>query len=330
MRRIIVYLSFLFMVIFISCKDELEPFGETNEKYVMNCIVHSDTSYQVLTLTRSYSATSFDPYSNTDDHAIKGALIRLWEGNDKVSFFTDTTITRDASSAYKTPFTIYHTRGVQPAAGTVLDIEAVLPSGKKLISAGITPLKPVFTKMGYDGGEGDTLVPPVGKDYVRFVWGTKVAPKGTVYLPRVYIVYKILQNGQEIRKTKLVPSGYFVYKGVEYPEYPGLSNYPWFGVDMSTISRCMKELSEGDPDKEKYQIYSLAIDVLALDDNLSAYYSATNKNKDPFAVKLYETDYTNISGGFGVFGISFKASSIIDISAPYVRTFGYEHAYKKN
>jgi len=329
MRKLLLSLALLIIIFTVSCKDELDPFGETNEKYVMNCILRADTSYQVLTLSHSYSTGNFDPYSNTTDPAVKGAIIRLWEGNDKVSFFTDTTIARDPASPYKTPYTLYQARGIQPNENTVIDIEAILPSGKKLTATGTVPLKPVFTKLG-QGGEGDTLVPTPGKDYIKAKWGMTVAPKTTIYLPRVYIVYKVIENGVEVRKIKLIPKGYFTYSGIEYPEYPGLTYYPWITIEMSVINRCMAEISAGDDDKSKYKIYAMVVDVVSLDKNLAAYYSATNKNKDPYAVKLYETDYTNIAGGFGVFGISCLAGTTIDISAPYVRTFGYEHGYKKN
>jgi hypothetical protein len=330
MRKIFIAASVLITVFFASCKDELDPFGETNEKYVLNCIIRSDTSYQTLTLAHSYTSTDFNPYSNTIDPAIKGAIIRLWEGTDKVTFFSDTTITRDASSPYLTPYSIYQARGIQPDAGTVLELEAILPSGKKLTATGIVPIKPAFEKLGQLDGIGDTIVPPVEKDYVRAQWGRVAAPKGTVYLPRMYIVYKVPVNGVEVRKIKLIPKNYYIYKGIEYAEYPGLSNYPWLNIDMTVINRCMAEISAGDSDKEKYKIYAIVVDVLSLDNNLSTYYNATNKNKDPYAIKLYETDFSNITGGFGVFGVSYLAGTTIDISAPYVRTFGYEHGYAKD
>lgn len=327
MKKTLIISAIIFTVFIAACNENLEPFGEANEKYVLNCVIRSDTSYQTLTLTKSYPATSYNPYDNTVDPSIRGAVIRLWEGNDKVTFFTDTTITRDSTSLYKTPFTLYQARGIQPEPNTVLEIEAVLPTGKKLKSTGTTPIKPEFKKLG-QGGDGDTLIPTPGKTTILSRWGLNAAPRGTVFLPRIYIVYKVPENGVLVRKMKLVPKSYFTYAGQEYAEQFGLSNAPLAVIDMKTINRCMTEIAGNDPDKSKYIIYSLVIDVLSLDNNLSAYYNATNKNKDPFAVKLYETDYTNISGGFGVFGISYYSGSVIDISYNYVRSFGYNHGYK--
>lgn len=329
MKKIIIAASVLLTIFLASCNDEFNPLGKAKEKYILNCIIRSDTSYQVLTLTHSYTSADFDPYSNTADPAIKGAVVKLWEGNDKVTSFFDTTIARDSSSLYKTPYTIYHARGIQPGAGTVLDLEATLPNGKKLTATGTVPQKPVFIKLGH-GGDGDTIVPPVQKTYVRAQWGHTAAAKGTIYLPRMYIVYKVPVNGVEVKKIKLVPKEYITSNGVEYAEYPGMTYYPWLTVDMTVIERCLTEISEGDSDKEKYKIYSIVVDVISLDNNLSTYYNATNKNNDPYSVKPNEAEYTNITGGYGVFGIAYIASTIIDISAPYVRTFGYVHAYAKD
>lgn len=329
MRKLLFASLIIFAVFIAACNDNIEPFGESNEKYVLNCIIRSDTNYQVLTIAKSYPATSYNPYENTVDPSIKGAVIRLWEGNDKVTFFRDTTVARDSATLYKTPFSLYYAYGIQPAQNTVLEIEAILPSGKKLTASGTTPLKPEFRKLG-QGGDGDSIVPPPVNTSVMARWGLTAAPRGTVYLPRVYIAYKVPENGVLVRKMKLVPKGYFMYNGVEYAEHFGLSNSPIAYIEMSTITRAMQEISAGDSDKGKYIIYSLVVDVLSLDNNLSAYYNATNKNKDPFAVKLYETDYSNITGGFGVFGISFLAGELIDISYNYVKSFGYQHGYKNH
>lgn len=329
MRKTIIAGLVLLTIFIASCKDDFNPFGEMKQRYILNCVIRSDTSYQVLTLTHSYSSADFNPYSNTADEAIKGAVIKLWEGSDKVTSFSDTTIARDPASLYKTPYTIYHARAIQPEAGTQLFLEATLPSGKKLTASGTVPQKPVFIKLG-QGGEEDTIVPPVSKNYVRSQWGRFVGSKGTVYLPRMYIVYKVPVNGVEVRKIKFVPKEYLISNGVEYAEYPGMSYYPWLAIDMSVIERCLTEISAGDSNKEKYKIYSIVVDVLSLDNNLSTYYNATNKNNDPYSIRPLEAEYTNITGGYGVFGISCLASTIIDISAPYVRTFGYVHAYAKD
>jgi hypothetical protein len=329
MRKLIIISSIILTVFIAACNDDIQPFGESNEKYILNCVIKSDTNFQVLTLAKSYPATSYNPYDNTTDPSIKGAVIRLWEGNDKVTFFRDTIIARDSASLYKTPYSLYFAKGIQPESNTVLDIEAILPSGKKLTASGITPLKPRFLKQG-QGGDGDSIVPPPANTSVLFRWGLNAAPRGTVYVPRIYIAYKVPVNGKLVRKMKLVPKGYFMFNGQEYPEHFGLSNSPLAYISMQTIDRSMREISEGDPDKSKYIIYSIVADVVSLDQNLSAYYNATNKNKDPFAVKLYETDYSNITGGFGVFGISYLAGTLIDISYNYVKSFGYNHGYKNH
>lgn len=328
-KRNDIFIIILLNITILSCKDDLDPFGETNDKYVLNCIIRSDTSYQTLTLTKSYSALNYDPYSNTSDPAIKGAVIRLWEGNLKVTFFTDTTITRDASSLYKTPYTIYHARGLQPGQNSVLNIEAILPDGTMLTAAATTPVTPGFLKLG-DGGQGDTILPPVDKDYIMAQWRSTSAGKEDLFLPKVYIVYKVPENGTEVRKIKLIPESYFTYKGTEYPKYPIVSNVPWVKIDMAVINRCMAEIAGDDTDKEKYKIYSIRVDVLSLDKDMSAYYNAGNKNKDPYSIKVSETDYTNINGGLGIFGVTCFCSTVIDITGAYVRSFGYVHGYKKD
>jgi len=94
------------------------------------------------------------------------------------------------------------------------------------------------------------------------------------------------------------------------------------------VNRSMREISAGDGNKSNYVIYGILIEVLSLDDNLTAYYNSTVKGKDPYSINLYETDYTNIDGGYGVFGIQIFSEAMINISYNYVTSFGYRHAYR--
>jgi hypothetical protein len=88
----------------------------------------------------------------------------------------------------------------------------------------------------------------------------------------------------------------------------------------------MREISEGDPDKERYKILSLMIEITVLDHNLSSFYSAGRLQSDGYSITVDQADYTNITGGLGIFGSYIKRVSAIRISRDYIMSFGYKSA----
>src|SRR3989339_1696422 len=120
----------LLFIIFVSCEENFEPFGNLNNKYALNCIIRGDTTFQVATLTRTYGNDNYNPYSNTVDPNVKGALIRVWNG-DSVVIFRDTTFNRQDDSKYQTSYNAYYTNKFQ-LVGNKLEIEAILPNGMRL------------------------------------------------------------------------------------------------------------------------------------------------------------------------------------------------------
>jgi len=86
--------------LFYSCNENLNPYGEFKDQYVLSCVVRADTSFQVAYLTNNYVTQDFNAYSNTVDPAIKNATIRIWNGDDTVAIMRDTSIARPAGSSY--------------------------------------------------------------------------------------------------------------------------------------------------------------------------------------------------------------------------------------
>ncbi len=158
MTKTNLFLLLSFFII-ISCNENIEPFGEFREKYVMNSIIRADTSYQVVLLSKSYITNNFNPLSDSTNHSIAGALVRLWNGNDVVTILKDTIINRPENDIYKTP--LYYTNNFQPLPNSSIEIEAILPDGKKLKSSAMVPDRILFNKELCD-----TIIPPPSKNYL--------------------------------------------------------------------------------------------------------------------------------------------------------------------
>jgi len=145
-----------------------------------------------------------------------------------------------------------------------------------------------------------------------------------------YIFMKNHRCGTALTGTKrrtlmsiVVPMNYSQYNGSYEPVYPGPLTSGYYRVDLATVSKAMELISGGDPSKSNYQMNGCDFEILSLDGNLSAYYNATARGQDLFSIKLSETDYSNISGGYGVFGVYMKTTAVSFFNSTYVKNFGY-------
>jgi hypothetical protein len=296
-----------------SCEEDFSPYGEEVNKYVLNCIIRADTNYQTVILNRSYIVDNLDPLSNTNDPNIYNAVVRIYNG-DNYALLKDTIINRQ-STKYKTPYLIYHTKTLLPDPKAPLEVEAILPSGKAISGTTILPSKPEFYKV-------ESTIPPQKNLDVRFIWN--VDSLVSAYLFKLGIYY--YKEDETPRKNYIVyiPLKYVNGNGKDYAIYPKVTSENSFYVDMETISKAMQSISDGDPNKNNYVILGGIFEVFALDNNLSSYYNASSRGNDAYSVKLNETDFSEILGGFGVVGSYSRNLWPIKLSHTFIHSFNYK------
>jgi hypothetical protein len=315
MKKIILIAS-ISILFFLSCEDNLNPIGELKNKYVLSCVIRGDSTFQSATLTRSYLTGSVDPYADHEDPNITGAIIRVWNGKDKVSFMYDSTATRQAEDKYKSPYRIYYTKNFQPDPGSSVEIEAILPDGRRLTSAALVPDEIIFNSYGSDGS-----IPSKDKQNIKIIWAsvnTKPA-----FITRTLIYFNKTVNGKKFINQYTVPLNYVQYNNEWIPVYPKPSGDFGLTISMETMNKAMELLSGNDPLKSNYEILGCVVEVLSLDAELSKYYYATSRGNDAYSVKLDETDYTNITGGSGIFGAYAKSYWVMMFKHTYIYSYGY-------
>ncbi len=306
----------LSLLTILSCEETFDPYGKFEEKYVLNCIVRADTNYQVALVSKSYISENLDPYSNTEDKSVQNILVRLWNGNDNVAILKDTIVERSSDDKYNSPYRIYYAENFQPIPGLPLEIEAVLPDGRVLSSATSVP-----APINFLDTSSDTLIPPSKGDYIQVVWNSPQTKP--VFILRLGIYYFKYEGGSKKRYIYFVPQNYVEHEGKFVPNYPKPITQSRFSFDMKTIDKAMELISAGESDKSKFEILSCIIEVIALDENLSIYYNTTANANNAFSVKLDEKDYSNIKGGYGIFGAYNRNYYVLRFKHDYIRSFGY-------
>ena len=303
-------------ILSLSCEDSLNPYGSLDERYVLNCVIRGDSTFQVATLTKSYMVTNSNPYSDKEDQGIKGATIRLWNGNDKVAFLHDTTISEPEGSLYDRPYSAYYTNQFQPKDNSTVQIEAILPNGKKLTSSAKVPSRISI----FPGSTTDQIPPKSGNDiFIKWISDQK----NPVFIIRLAIYYFKYENGQKKRGIYTIPLNYVKFNDGYIPIYPKPQSESAYVLSMETIDKAMELISKGDDDKSRYEILSCIAEVLSLNEELSFYYNGTARSGDIYSVKLDETDYSNIENGSGLFGVYMRTYSLLRFKHDYIKSFGY-------
>lgn len=312
----ILKISVIIIAFFISsCNEEpFNPVGEFKQIYTLNCVIDGNTSLQTASVSQSYFVNGTDPESNTEDPFLAGAEIKIWKG-DNVYILKDTSVARIDTSRYKTPFHFYYITGFQPKPGDNLEIEALLPNGIRLKSSTKMPIETT-----YDYEICDSIIPSIDKDYIYITWSEQA--EDVFYLPRAVLYYNQTVNGRLERKSKIVPSSYINDNGVKKAIYHSPSFSTSAAYDNEAFTEVLQEISNGDS-KKNYSILTVVFEALVFDRSLTAYYSTSNIDANNYSVLLDRPDFTNIQGGFGIFGAYSIKKMSMPFDADYLKSLGY-------
>ena len=301
-------------MIFYSCEDSFNPFGEYTERYVLTCILRSDSTSQIATLSKNY------PELNTNsglNNWVTGAEVIVWQGDSVYVFKDSSTIINDPELG-PTEINFYYHPNLQLLPNKPLEIEALLDIGKRLKSSGLSSKELIFKNVA-----SSTVIPPVGSENFIVAWNT--VGEGSIYITSLKIRYLKKINGVDTEFTYKVPVEYLLSNNQEIPAYPTAGRNTSESFSIEAITRAMELISEGEPNKEIFTIYQRPIiEVIAMDENLSRYFSVASGAFDELTVRVNSVDYSNIDGGLGVFGSYIKAKQTITKFLPeFIQSFGY-------
>ncbi len=313
MRKLL--LIIIIVLFTIGCEEDFDPKGEFRQEYVLSSIIRVDTSYQICTLSKSYDVDGYDPYENTTDPTIDEAFVRLWY-KDTVFIMRDTVVERTDLSRYSDSIRYFYLDNFQPELNQELEIEALLTNGKRLRAFTTLPNQFIFT-----AGSDVSIPSTEDEDFISIKWET--GSNRMIYNNRLYIYYYENNNKTEV-KRKAVPISFINTEEGEVPYFPIPTRDKAAVYSRSEFDRALKEISEGVESKEQFTIINAYVDILLYDENLSGYYLSTLEGTDGFSVRLDASDFSNVIGGFGVFGSYFRTGKYMHIDEDYIRSFGYK------
>lgn len=306
-------LSFL-----ISCSEDFNLKSAFKQQYVLNCIINGDTTYQFASISKTFDVEGYDPSVNEKDLTVRDAVINIFYNGNNYLLRDTIVLNADGSESF-----IYYTNSLQPEPNKTLSIEAALSDGTILKSSTTTPKAGNLTFFPEDvvtdysighNTEGQTLFWEI----------TNPENNNALFLPSLIIIYYKEENGNDIKKEKLVPLYYYnSVDGEVLPFYPIVTEQNQITFDISVLNQAMNEISGDDTSKLSYKIDSSLFELYLLDRNLAPYILTSQSFTDGYTVLLDQLDYSNIENGYGVFGSFYKKSLKISFDVNYLESFGY-------
>jgi hypothetical protein len=316
MKQVLLFILTLSSIIFYSCEVPLNPNAPFRQRYVLTGIMRNDTSAQVITLTKNYqTSTGLNPASDTVDPAVTDAEVNIWY-RDSLYQLRDSAIARTNTSQYKDSVHFYYINNLSPAAGEYVDIEALLPNGILLKST--TQMPSVFPLSFFGYGDDRTIPSIYGRSYIYILWGPI---ENVFYHPRIVIEY--YEKGSTVMKTKAVPLYYTTENGVQKGVYPTPTKTNFVSIDTSVINKALNEIPQNGLDKSNYTISQIDVQLIVYDENLSTYYTSTQESIDSYTVMLDIPDYSDITGGYGLFASYIRTDFYIKFTSDYLSAQGY-------
>ncbi len=301
-------LILLTILLLASCKDEVLVQTTFSEKYSLTCILRGDTNFQVAILTKDYPTPAI---KNQPAPYVKNAKITLTT-KDKEFIFSDSTKVREDTSRYKDSVYFYYLNNFTPQTQTKVKIKALLPNGKSLSSEISVP-----RYVDFDGAVSAVKIPPPLSDNITIAW--KPNEYDLLYQLKLRIIYYKRENGTYTKHEVFVP---VKYGPNDTPVFPKPSLKAEIKFPMNVFNQVMQDISKDDPNKSNYYIDKAVYDLYVFGKDLSSYYASIHFT-DKYSIRLDEIDFTNINGGFGIFGCYLVEEMDLPIDESYINDFGY-------
>jgi len=337
MKRAILILPIILFILFESCNEDFNVNAPFQNVYTLNCILRNDNPIQYAIISKNiYTENGAPPTSPSSAQNIKGANVEIYY-NDSVFVMRDTTI-QVADSGNTKQVNCYYLRNLVMKPGKIISIKATMPDGQILKSTNQIPVcntaPSTFPQSYYYTNE----LPIVGGwqlgYYIKFPfynWLFRINNKeinDMLSFPQLEIDYDKNEGGTYVNKKTLVPLSYYPNSDnngfIQYHDLNFSSIYFAY-TSLETVNRTMEEISGSDPYKDNYIITKVLFTITSMDPELSRYYSAYETYFNSFTVKLRPTDYSNIQGGKGIFGIYYIYAYSFAMDKAYINSFGYQY-----
>jgi len=300
-----------------ACEEPFSPKGPYEERLVVYGILTNSTDTQYVRVFKTYNPPGNSPLENVVDQPVRGATVVVTQGA-AYERFGETTIPRIDKSRYSDDITAYAAYSFPVQPGKTYELTVLAGELGRIGSTVTVPERGhVYVAnprvLRGEGGEKENLF------VVAYVQqGTRA------FIIQFYLDYEVLANGVWTRYRIEVPIGVQHVDDTQnvfsYPKLERRVSSPEFAGDDAVESSVFSKAAYEAKRKELNTLYSAnhrvvgALFVLTqVEQNLYTYYSRVNGFLDEYSIRGDLPDWSNITGGYGVFGAMVKDSTYVHL-----------------
>lgn len=325
MKKVFIITSITFSIFFISCEEDFNPKTEFEEKYALYGVIESTppeyTQIVRVAVLNTYDVNGFNPAIDHSDHSVSGCRITIINGNNESLLSEGLLNPIPVGNGYYRLKHVYM-GGFKAEHYKEIKIKVELPNGKVLTAGTHIPEMLSHLQFSYPFNTG------IHTRLDRFRWGNtwKIeldSNNDNLFFPKLTLYYSKITDSGLKGYSKEIPMRYVKKGGKFEAVYP---TYIWdktFEYNFDCFDSVMTQISAGDSLKQNYIIGNITLGIIEYERNLASYYSSINGYLDNFSIRLDESVYTNVSGGFGVFGACTPTYQSFNINRVYAESFGY-------
>jgi hypothetical protein len=273
---------------------------------VVYCVLTTESDTQYVRVYSTYDPPDNDPAKNLEDHPVTDATVTI-SSDSALYQFHQIVVERADTSRYASDITAYVSYPFKPARGTTYKLTVSSPSLGTATAVSTVPgiaqvslVNSFCLRDPYHYGTWDYGVQAV------------LSPQAKGFLAQAYVEYLASTPQGWQLKRRQIPTAMIViskYRGTWEFFYPKVRRRASYNVgyqegEVFSVLQWIKFLenviwfSDGDG----VQFQDVVAKLIQFDQHLYDSYSVANLFRDPYSVRIDEADYTNISGGVGLFG----------------------------
>lgn len=299
-----------------GCTQSFNPKGPFDDRLVVHSILSTREPKLLVRIHKTYDVEGFNPLAQEEDLIIQGATVQLKSGNNSY-LLRDTVLTRTDKTRYSRNIPSYVHAPFSLERGQTYELN--ISGAGKDASSSVTVPGPGSVRLLNDyvldeepgGQQLDVSIRLGGQTYA--------------WMLRLLLVYTVQTDSGIVQRTIEIPSNRLEFDAAlnrlvtVYPELQrtGLReaprNMPALGMQYLQGARSLA-YSSHPPGTVK--IESVAFILTQVEKNLYRYYNVVNEFRDKRSIRLDEPDYSNISGGVGLFGAFTEDSLVIKLKSP--------------
>jgi hypothetical protein len=303
-----------------GCDTAFTPKGSYTDNLVVYGILTNRSDTQYVRVYSTYNPSGINPLEQTVDNGVSGASIVVAGGSDS-SLFREITAPRLDKSRYADNILAYASYPFPLELGKTYTLNVRSKDGGgvtaivKVPKRGRIQFLNVYVLNG-GGNEDENIV----------VYGL-IRELTYGVMMRLYLSYDVLEGNAWVRHREEIPTQTVLQDdGTTIDFYPTMRKRQSSGLIpdkeenelfvfhknayFGRISNILTRYGTG-----KVHIVQALLVLTQVDKDLYAYSKRVNGFEDPYSIRTDLPDYTNISGGHGIFGAMIDDSAYVNITA---------------